>query len=732
MTSAASKQVGSTRLSLPAFGFGSAHLGELYAKVDEADSRATMDAAWAAGVRYYDTAPWYGRGLSEHRLGGFLRTKPRSEFKITTKVGRTLHRPKDPATFDRSPWTGGLNFEVLWDYSYDGIMRSYAQALQRLALDTVDALVIHDLDAEYQGERFAQSQKEIRDVRRQSAAGAQEVRRHPGLWHGHQFRRRAGDGGAAGRARFLPRRHALHVARSAQPASRHGGATASAASRSSSARRSRRASWSPAPPGQPTMPMARRRQRCRHEVRGIEAVCKAHNVALPAAALQFVLAHPIVVSVIPGAAKPSEVTQNVANVDAPIPAGFWSDLKAQKLIDPRLTGSGETLMTDTTAAPIDDMPLIAARGISKSFAAIEVLRDVDLDLRRGEIHALLGENGAGKSTFAKILAGVHRPTRGTLALNGTPVEVPNPIAAQKLGITLIHQEPISFPDLSVAENLVLGRTGGSPLGRVPWAEITRDARRLMDLLGVKIEVSQPMRGLSIADQQMVEIARALASDSRLIIMDEPTAPLTPKEVETLFIIARRLRDEGRTIIFISAPARGSACTLRPGHHLPRWQQDRHRRDQEPHRRRHHPTDDRPAAARIHAQAGHDHRRRGAEGRQAHTARRLQRHQLRSPQGRDRRARRPCRRRPHRCGPRHLRRGASGKWHGHHQRQCRDDQRSVAGHRARSRVRARGPRRGRHLPHTVGAREHHRRRAAPDRAGRRHPPRGGKGAGHRTR
>jgi rhamnose transport system ATP-binding protein len=207
-------------------------------------------------------------------------------------------------------------------------------------------------------------------------------------------------------------------------------------------------------------------------------------------------------------------------------------------------------MTDSRS-PAPDTPLISARGISKSFAAIEVLRDVDLDLRRGEIHALLGENGAGKSTFAKILAGVHRPTRGTLALNGAPVEIPNPIAAQRRGITLIHQEPISFPDLSVAENLVLGRTRGSPLARVPWVEIGREARRLMDLLGVRIDVSRPMRGLSIADQQMVEIARALASDSRLIIMDEPTAPLTPKEVETLFGIARRLRDEGRTIIFIT-------------------------------------------------------------------------------------------------------------------------------------------------------------------------------------
>src|SRR3954466_13019279 len=122
-----------------------------------------------------------------------------------------------------------------------------------------------------------------------------------------------------------------------------------------------------------------------------------------------------------------------------------------------------------TAAPAET-PLISARGISKQFAAIEVLRDVDLDLMRGEIHALLGENGAGKSTFAKILAGVHRPTLGTIAINGKPVEINNPVDAQKFGITLIHQEPISFPDLSVAENLVLGRSEDRWLSRVPWAE----------------------------------------------------------------------------------------------------------------------------------------------------------------------------------------------------------------------------------------------------------------------
>jgi rhamnose transport system ATP-binding protein len=195
--------------------------------------------------------------------------------------------------------------------------------------------------------------------------------------------------------------------------------------------------------------------------------------------------------------------------------------------------------------------LISVVGISKQFASVEVLSDVDLDLHSGEIHALLGENGAGKSTFAKILAGVHKPTRGSIKLNNEAVEIPSPIAAQKLGIALIHQEPVSFPHLSVAENLVMGRKRSGLLSWVNWAEMISDARHHMNLLGVEIDVNRPMQGLSIADQQMVEIARAIASDARLIIMDEPTAPLTPREVETLFGIAKQLRNEGRTIIFIS-------------------------------------------------------------------------------------------------------------------------------------------------------------------------------------
>lgn len=194
-------------------------------------------------------------------------------------------------------------------------------------------------------------------------------------------------------------------------------------------------------------------------------------------------------------------------------------------------------------------PLISVRGIAKSFAGIKVLRNVDLDIESGEVHGLLGENGAGKTTFAKILSGVFRPTRGTMRLGGELVTLSGPLEAQKLGITLIHQEPVSFPDLSVAENVVLGQGRGG-LRRVRWSNMARDARVLMSSLGVEIDVRRPMRNLSISDQQMVEIARALSVESRLIVMDEPTAALTPKEVDTLFGIIRRLRDEGRTIIFI--------------------------------------------------------------------------------------------------------------------------------------------------------------------------------------
>jgi D-threo-aldose 1-dehydrogenase len=331
---ATTKQVGSTRLSLPALGFGSAHLGELYGKVDEADARATLDAAWQAGIRYYDTAPWYGRGLSEHRLGGFLRTQPRREFKVTTKVGRQLFRPADPKTFDRSPWVGGLNFEVLFDYSYDGIMRSYQQALQRLALDTVDALVIHDLDVAYHGEERQLAHE--KSLRESGMKGLEELKRSGDIAaYGMGINTNDALTGIASQVDLdftlvampytLLDQASLHTGM-AQCLERGVsviiGAPFASGILVTGSGGSAHYGYTKAPP------------EIQAKVRGIEAVCEAHNVSLPTAALQFVLAHPAVVSVIPGAARPSEVRANAASIDTPIPAKFWADLKAERLIDP--------------------------------------------------------------------------------------------------------------------------------------------------------------------------------------------------------------------------------------------------------------------------------------------------------------------------------------------------------------------------------------------------------------
>jgi len=327
------KRVGSTSLTLPAFGFGSAHIGELYGKVDEAESRATLDGAWAAGVRYYDTAPWYGRGLSEHRLGGFLRTKPRSDFKITTKVGKTLHRPANPATFDRSPWVGGLNFEVHFDYSYDGIMRSYEQALQRLALDTVDALVIHDLDRSFHGDKQEGYEKQlvssgIRALEELKKSG--DIKAFGmGINNDDALENTASqvplDFCLVAMPYTLIDQRSLH--RGMAALQKRGvsviiGAPFASGILVTGSSGPAHYAYGKAPP------------EVQARVRGIEAACARHKVLLPAAALQFVLAHPIVVSVIPGAAKASEVAANVASLGAEIPAAFWAELKAEKLIDP--------------------------------------------------------------------------------------------------------------------------------------------------------------------------------------------------------------------------------------------------------------------------------------------------------------------------------------------------------------------------------------------------------------
>ena len=200
----------------------------------------------------------------------------------------------------------------------------------------------------------------------------------------------------------------------------------------------------------------------------------------------------------------------------------------------------------------DKQPILSVRGINKSFGRAPVLSNVDFDLYPGEVHALVGENGAGKSTLTKIISGLYPADSGEIILDGKPISVPSPAAAQQLGIALIHQEPLSFPDLDVAENIFIGRQPRDPkTGLIDWTGMYSEASRWLTELGVHIEPRAKVRGLSIADQQMVEMASALSQNARVLIMDEPTAALTPSEVGDLFNITRRLRSQGTAILFIS-------------------------------------------------------------------------------------------------------------------------------------------------------------------------------------
>jgi rhamnose transport system ATP-binding protein len=192
------------------------------------------------------------------------------------------------------------------------------------------------------------------------------------------------------------------------------------------------------------------------------------------------------------------------------------------------------------------------KGIDMAFGGVYVLKDIDFEIYPGEVHGLIGENGAGKSTLIKILAGVHQPKAGEIILRDKVVQVPNPHAAVDMGIAMIHQEPQTFPDLDVAENIFIGRqpmTDG--LRRVDWSKMYGHAEEILNSLGVEFDPHTKVRVLSIADQQMVEMAGALSQNAQILFMDEPTAALTPTEVEDLFAIMRNLREQGTAIVFIS-------------------------------------------------------------------------------------------------------------------------------------------------------------------------------------
>ncbi len=194
-------------------------------------------------------------------------------------------------------------------------------------------------------------------------------------------------------------------------------------------------------------------------------------------------------------------------------------------------------------------PVLEIRSISKRFDTTQALVDVSFDLYPGEIHALLGENGAGKSTLIKIMTGVHPPDQGEILLDSKPTRISNTVEAQGYGITAIYQEPMIFPDLTVAENIFISHRDQGAILR--WGKMYRDAEAILAKLDVHLDVRQPARGLTLAAQQAVEIAKAISLKVRVLIMDEPTASLSAHEVAQLFKLAFALREQGVAIVFIS-------------------------------------------------------------------------------------------------------------------------------------------------------------------------------------
>jgi rhamnose transport system ATP-binding protein len=206
---------------------------------------------------------------------------------------------------------------------------------------------------------------------------------------------------------------------------------------------------------------------------------------------------------------------------------------------------------DSVEERADGQVLLELRHAAKSFGAVLAMIDGSVELRAGEVHALLGENGAGKSTLVKVLAGVHQPDSGTLLVGGREVTLHGPAAAKAAGIAVIYQEPTLFPDLTVAENLFIGRQPLRSGRRIDRRAMLAEAQAIFTRLGVPLDPARIARGLSIADQQVVEIGKALSLNANVIVMDEPTAALSAAEVDRLFEVVRTLGKQGAAVLFIS-------------------------------------------------------------------------------------------------------------------------------------------------------------------------------------
>ena len=332
------RPLGRTDLEVTALGFGGGTLGDPYEVTDDAQADATLSVAYEAGITYYDTAPWYGNTKSEHRLGRFLRNRPRDTYALGTKVGRIYFRPDDPDAFADSPWArrwrGGLPFDLRFDYTAEGVIRSYEDSLQRLGLNRVDALTIHDLDLKHQkteegvAEGFRQLDAEGGFAALQELKNRGEIRAiGAGVNHLGMIPRFLAhfdmdyfvlampytllDQGALDEELPLCAREGASViigavfasgilATGARPGSLYGYQPAEAS--------------------------------VMERVAGMEAVCRRHGVTLAAAALQFPLAHPQVVSVIPGPNSPEQMRRNLEAMGEAIPADLWSDLAREGLL----------------------------------------------------------------------------------------------------------------------------------------------------------------------------------------------------------------------------------------------------------------------------------------------------------------------------------------------------------------------------------------------------------------
>jgi D-threo-aldose 1-dehydrogenase len=327
------RKLGRTSVRVTELGLGTAPLGELFERVSDDEAARLIEAAWDGGVRYFDTSPWYGRGLAEHTLGRALHRKPRADLVISTKIGRVLRRPFGPDAI-KDQWLGGLEFQTVFDYGYDGVMRSFEDSLQRLGINRVDVLLIHDLDpwdhnaaalSAYFTQLKTSGWKALTELREAGVIGGigagfnsmGSIPRFLDLFDIDFF--------------LLAMRDTLleqDVLDSEFPrcAERGVGLIIGGGYNSgilaTGAVPGAMYNYEPAGPA------------IHERVKKIEAVCARHKVPLPAAALQFPLGHPIVASIIPGAIARSQVEKNVAAFRHPIPADLWAELKHEKLIRP--------------------------------------------------------------------------------------------------------------------------------------------------------------------------------------------------------------------------------------------------------------------------------------------------------------------------------------------------------------------------------------------------------------